>query len=71
MIYASRLSREPVTDGLLPDEPEICDTGLAIPVLPVVPVAVVLLVAVVDFEALFDRACIKPLRPLLFPAPPP
>ena len=63
------LSSEPVTDWLLPDEPEIGDTGLAISGVPVVPVAVVLLVAVIDFEALLDRACIKPLMPLLFPAP--
>ena len=65
------MSREPLTDWLLPDEPEICDTGLAVPGVPVVPVAVVLLELVVDFEALLDRACIKPLRPLLFPVPPP
>ena len=60
-----------MADWLLPDGPEICDTGLAIPGVLEVPVAVVLVVFVVDFEALFDRACIKPLRPLLFPVPPP
>ncbi len=71
LIYASKLSREPLIAWLLPDEPEICDNELAIPGVPVVPVAVVLLVLVVGFEALLDRACSKPLRPLLFPAPPP
>ena len=62
-------SREPATDWLLPDEPEICDIGLAIPFVPVVPIAVVLLVPVVDFEAMFDRACVTALRPVFFPAP--
>ena len=36
-----------MTDWLLPDEPEICDARLAIPVVLVVPVAIVLLVPVV------------------------
>jgi len=69
-VYASRLSREPMADWLLPEEPEVCDAPLAIPgvtVEPVEPVAVVPF----GFEALLDRACCKRLMALLFPAPPP